>query len=220
MPRHCHPSPTSLSIKSRTWGDEFVARYCPWGIGKVTVELRVGRPAEEILAVAAETGAQLIALGWSQEIDWGRAPIVREVLERGRTPVLLVPVRLIGREQGLKGESWNKSQYWPQLKEGAEPRAAELIAHGPPFDPGTTGFDRHTVYLSADEVVFVFEGTEVEWMIDALVDEPFHWPVLSALDEWRPLLEGNPRIRASCIFVAARRLGRKPDPGEIARFHG
>jgi nucleotide-binding universal stress UspA family protein len=97
----------------RAWGDEFVARYCPWGIGKVTVELRVGRPAEEILAVAAETGAQLIALGWSQEIDWGRAPVVREVLERGRTPVLLVPVRLIGREQSLQEESWSRSQSQP-----------------------------------------------------------------------------------------------------------
>jgi hypothetical protein len=31
-----------------------------------------------------------------------------------------------------------------RLKEGAEPRAAELIEHGSPFDPSTTGFDRHT----------------------------------------------------------------------------
>lgn len=50
------------------------------------------------------------------------------------------------------------------------------------------------MYLSADEVVFVFEGTEVEWVLDRLVDEPFHWPVIEALDEWRALLEGNPRI--------------------------
>jgi nucleotide-binding universal stress UspA family protein len=90
-----------------------VARYCPWGIGKVTVELRVGRPAEEILAVAEETEAQLIAIGWSQEIDWGRAPVVREVLERGRTPVLLVPVRLIRSEQRLEEESWNRLQSQP-----------------------------------------------------------------------------------------------------------
>jgi nucleotide-binding universal stress UspA family protein len=79
----------------RAWADEFVARYCPWGIGKVSVELRVGRPAEEIVRAAEETGAHLIALGWAQEIDWGRAPVVRELLERGRTPVLLVPVRLV-----------------------------------------------------------------------------------------------------------------------------
>jgi hypothetical protein len=81
-----------------------------------------------------------------------------------------------------------------RLKSGAEPRAAELIAQGPPYDPSDSGLDRHTVFLSADEVVFVFEGTEVEWIVDRLVDEPFHWLMTAALDEWRPLLEDNPRI--------------------------
>jgi nucleotide-binding universal stress UspA family protein len=78
----------------RAWSEEFVARYCPWGVGKVRVALRVGRREEEILAVANETECDLIALGWAQELAAGRAPVVREVLERGRIPVLLVPVRL------------------------------------------------------------------------------------------------------------------------------
>jgi nucleotide-binding universal stress UspA family protein len=94
----------------RAWADEFVARYCPWGIGKVSVELRVGRPGEEILAAAEATDAHLIALGWSQEIDWGRAPVVRALLERGRTPVLLVPVRLVQTGDKAKEESWNRLQ--------------------------------------------------------------------------------------------------------------
>jgi hypothetical protein len=80
------------------------------------------------------------------------------------------------------------------LKPGAEARAAELIVNGPPFDPDENGLDGHTVYLSADEVVFVFEGHEVEWIIDRLVDDPFHWLVAAALDQWRPILEGQPRI--------------------------
>lgn len=81
-----------------------------------------------------------------------------------------------------------------RLKPGAEPRAAELIAQGAPFDPAESGLRRHTVYLSADEVVFVFEGNEVEWLVDSLVDEPFHYALTAAFDDWRPLLEGNPRI--------------------------
>jgi hypothetical protein len=81
-----------------------------------------------------------------------------------------------------------------RLKSGAEPRAAELIAQGPPFEPGGSGLERHAVYLSAAEVLFIFEGEEVEWIVDSLVDEPFHWDLLAALDEWRPLLEDNPRI--------------------------
>jgi hypothetical protein len=80
------------------------------------------------------------------------------------------------------------------LKSGAEPLAAELIASGPPFDPQGSGLDRHTVYLSAEEVVFVFEAHEVEWIVDSLLDEPFHWLVTAALEKWRPLLDGQPRI--------------------------
>lgn len=81
-----------------------------------------------------------------------------------------------------------------RLKDGAEPRAAELIAKGPPFDPAEGGLERHTVYLSAGEVVFVFEAQEVEWIVDDLVDDPFRWLVADAFADWRPLIEGEPRI--------------------------
>ena len=81
-----------------------------------------------------------------------------------------------------------------RLKSGAEPRAAELIAKGPPFDPMKLGLERHAVYLSAGEVVFVFEGQGVEWVVDDLVDDPFRTVVADALDAWRPLIEGEPLI--------------------------
>lgn len=81
-----------------------------------------------------------------------------------------------------------------RLKSGTEPRAAELIAKGPPFEPEATGLDHHAVYLSAGEVVFVFAGPEVEWIIEQLVDDPLHWLAADALEEWRPLVEGEPRI--------------------------
>ena len=81
-----------------------------------------------------------------------------------------------------------------RLRPGAQPRAAELISAGPPFDPGGSGFERHCVYLSATEVVFVFEAHEVEWLVDALVDEPFTWMLDEAMDKWEPLVDGPPRI--------------------------
>src|SRR5436305_6510370 len=61
----------------------------------------------------------------------------------------------------------------PREPIGAEPRAAELIAQGPPFAPAENGLTRHAVYLSAGEVVFVFEGHEVEWIVDGMIDDPF-----------------------------------------------
>jgi hypothetical protein len=80
------------------------------------------------------------------------------------------------------------------LKSGTEPEAADLLAKGPPFDPGEKGLERHVVYLSADEVVFVFEGPEVDVVLDELIENPFEPVVVAALDRWRPLIDGNPRI--------------------------
>ena len=56
-----------------------------------------------------------------------------------------------------------------RLKDGAEPRARELLAAGPPFDARAHGLVHHAVYVSATEVVFVFSGEEVEWSVDDLV---------------------------------------------------
>ena len=79
------------------------------------------------------------------------------------------------------------------LKSGAEVSARELIEAGPPFDLAAAGFTRHTVFLSAGEVVFVFEAPEVQWRLDELVDEPFGL-LPRAFEAWRPLVEGPPRI--------------------------
>jgi hypothetical protein len=87
-----------------------------------------------------------------------------------------------------------------RLKPEAEARAAELIAGGPPFDPEESGFLRHSIYVGAGEVVFVFEGHEVEWLIDSLIDDPFHWMLHEALDEWAPLLDDLPRIAREKFF--------------------
>jgi nucleotide-binding universal stress UspA family protein len=80
--------------EQRAWRHEFLRRYCPWGIGSVRLEVRVGRCEELVPRVAEEQQVDLIAIGWAQELAPGRAPIVRATLERSRLPVLLVPVSL------------------------------------------------------------------------------------------------------------------------------
>ena len=81
-----------------------------------------------------------------------------------------------------------------RLKEGSGPRAAELIAAGPPFDLAGTGIAHHSVYLSAAEVVFVFEGHQVEWMVDDLINDPFRPELQTAFSAWRSIVDGSPRI--------------------------
>jgi hypothetical protein len=81
-----------------------------------------------------------------------------------------------------------------RLKAGAEQEAAELIEQGPPFEIVGSGLEHHTVYLSAGEVVFVFEGHEVEWIVDAMIQDPFRPMLSEAFASWRSLLDGEPRI--------------------------
>jgi hypothetical protein len=94
-----------------------------------------------------------------------------------------------------------------RLKAGSEQRAAELVEAGPPFDLTDTGLVRHSIYISTSEAVFVFEGDEVEWIVDQLVDEPFHDELQLALDQWREIVEGQPR-------VARERFGWPVDEAE------
>jgi hypothetical protein len=97
-----------------------------------------------------------------------------------------------------------------RLNEGAERKATELIASGPPFDLSESGLLRHSVYLSANEVVFVFEGHEVEWVVDSLVSDPFQWPVSQALERWRPLIKEHPRVARERFFWEVKEFVAAP----------
>jgi nucleotide-binding universal stress UspA family protein len=94
--------------EAEAWAEEFLARYTPGRLREVRLEVRVGRREEEILRLAEEAGADLIALGWSQDLAPGRASVVRTVLERGRVPVMLVPVYLATAGAGApeRSTSW------------------------------------------------------------------------------------------------------------------
>jgi len=69
---------------------EFVARYAPGT--RAQLELRVGVPADEILAAAVAVDADLCVLGWAQSIEPGRAPVIKELLARSPIPLLLLPL--------------------------------------------------------------------------------------------------------------------------------
>jgi nucleotide-binding universal stress UspA family protein len=73
------------------WEQEFVARFASIAHARVEVIERVGAAADRVVPVARETDADLIALGWSQDLSPGRGAVVREVLASSAVPVLLVP---------------------------------------------------------------------------------------------------------------------------------
>jgi len=84
-----------------------------------------------------------------------------------------------------------------KLKPDTAAKAAELVASGPPFDPAAGGFERHAVYLSGDQVIFVFEGGDLSALAQDLARHPRG---LAALGGWQPLIEGVPRVATEAYF--------------------
>jgi len=80
-----------VQYESETYAHEFFARHLI-GAPEVTLELRIGVPAEEVLAAAESTGVDLIAVGWPHTTDPSRGAVAREILDRSPVPVLLVAI--------------------------------------------------------------------------------------------------------------------------------
>ena len=78
-----------------------------------------------------------------------------------------------------------------KLRQGNEGRAEELIAEGPPFEPSGMGFERHSVYLTGDHAVFVFEGGRLDQLMHSIVKDPSS---VVAFRKWEEVLEGMPRV--------------------------
>jgi hypothetical protein len=94
-------------------------------------------------------------------------------------------------------ENANRVVVIAELRHGAQDQAAELIAVGPPFEPGGLGFERHGVYLSSEEVVFVFEGPSAARHLADMINEMVTSASFSA---WAPLIKGTPRIAHEHYF--------------------
>lgn len=77
------------------------------------------------------------------------------------------------------------------LKQGAREEVRSLLEAGPPFDPNAVqGLDRHEVFLTSNEVVFLFESGLAR---DALA-ELSRLEIWQAGSAWYEHLEGPPRI--------------------------
>jgi len=69
--------------------------------------------------------------------------------------------------------------------------ARTLLEQGPPFQPETTGLERHYAFVSDDEVVLVFESRAGGETISQLLGDPAVWKAAAA---WSKCLAGPPRL--------------------------
>jgi hypothetical protein len=80
------------------------------------------------------------------------------------------------------------------LKEQAIEHARTLVAEGPPFDPEEKGLERHEVFLTDHEAVFLFEGPDAADIVQRLARDPNAW---RAAVKWRRLIAATPRLAHS-----------------------
>jgi hypothetical protein len=85
----------------------------------------------------------------------------------------------------------NRLMIVARLRDDAHDEAEVLLREGPPFDPEKLGLERHSAYLTAGEVVFVFEAPQVEWIVNDLVDDA---ATAVYFGPWEKLIEGPPRL--------------------------
>ena len=95
----------------------------------------------------------------------------------------------------------NRLMIVARLVEGAHEDAEALIAKGPPFDPDDLGFHRHAAYLTAGEVVFLFEGPQVEWILNDVIDDPIVAETFGLEGPHR----GDTKARSRALLLVTRR---------------
>ena len=150
-------------------------------------EIRIGRSPEEridgrpSLVLAPRTGETLAIASVAQ------SGVVAEIAER-----------LAAMQFGSEGR--RRLAIILPLHEESREAVRALLAAGPPFDPETLGLDRHQVFLTASEAVFVFESDLGASGLEPLLQQPELWQSAAA---WHDHLAGPPRI-AEDAFSWAR----------------
>jgi hypothetical protein len=86
------------------------------------------------------------------------------------------------------------------LKEGAAARARRLLEEGPPFELGASELERHEVFLTDREVVFVFETKGDAPPLKLRAGDP---TLRKAATAWRECMAGRPR-KAETAFSWTR----------------
>jgi len=148
-------------------------------VGRSAAERLDGRPS----VVLERRGAELVTIATVAQSN-----LIGEIAERLA-------------ELQLGAQSARRLVVVLPLKTGARDEVRALLDAGPPFEPETIeGLVRHEVFLTADEVVFMFES---DLGVDALapvLSQPDVWQAAAA---WHEHIDGPPRI-AEGVFAWSR----------------
>jgi hypothetical protein len=89
-----------------------------------------------------------------------------------------------------------------KLLPGSRDRATQILTEGAPYGLELAGFRRHSVFLAAEAVIFIFEGPQIEGRVRELVDDPTR---SAAFSVWGPLLDGTPALAQEEFYWEAKK---------------
>jgi hypothetical protein len=148
-------------------------------VGRSPAERLDGRPA----VVLERRGGEVVTIA-----TVAQSSLVGEIAER-----------LAGLQLGAKDP--RPLAVVVPLAPGALEAVRALLDTGPPFEPeAIEGLDRHEVFLTETEAVFVFESSLGTDALAALLTDPQVWQTAGA---WREHVAGPPRI-AESVFSWSR----------------
>ena len=76
------------------------------------------------------------------------------------------------------------------LRKGKREKAERLLDKGPPFDPERVGLERHEVFLTDQEAIFVFDAAS-GFSLQRLLSDTKVWSSAAA---WHDIIAGAPRV--------------------------
>jgi hypothetical protein len=143
----------------------------------------------------------------------GRPTIILE--RRSGLPITIATVaqpslvsEIAERLTALQLGAGRRTVFVVPLREGSQDAVRELLEDGPPFDPAEApGLDRHEVFLTANEAVFLFESPLGAAALESLLTEPDLWEAAAA---WREHLAAPPRIAENVYAWSRPRNGAEP----------
>ena len=150
-------------------------------------EIRIGRAPEDridgrpSLVLVPRTGDTLSIASVAQ------AGVLAEIAER-----------LTALQLGTEGR--RRLAVVLPLREESHAAVLALLAGGPPFDPDALGLERHQVYLTATEAIFIFESKLGADALEPLLRDPELWQSAVA---WHEHLAAPPRV-AEDVFSWTR----------------
>jgi hypothetical protein len=93
---------------------------------------------------------------------------------------------------GLAGRALSRVVVCVPVDPAHVERVRELVRRGPPYDlDQVPGLERHEVYITGRDVLFVFEGSDPGFAVERVMRDARVW---SALERWDDHVTGRPSV--------------------------